>query len=132
MSICTRKLTQSNALSCTTRVTSWQETRWPKESKLCPGWLPQPARTSGTTPSGCAPAHPQTQVKVAKRASTRLATLAGPNLGDYTQWMRSHAPTNSSQGSQKSFDPAGYPSRPEPRGLHLVDALSRTHKLKSR
>src|SRR4051812_21333326 len=86
----------------------------------------------GTTPSGRAPAHPQTQVKVAKRVSTRLATPVGPNLGDYTKWTCSRAPTNSSQGRQKSFDLAGYPSRREPRGLHHVDELLRTHKLKTR
>src|ERR1041385_3710303 len=64
----------------------------------------------------------------------------GPNLGDYTQWVRLRAPTGRKvsrleEGRRKGkkhkrSEPIAN-NRPESRGLHPVGALARTHRKKS-
>src|SRR3954468_22852891 len=74
-----------------------------------------------------------------KEGPNRLLTI-GPNLGDYTQWVRLRAPTGRKvsrleEGRRKSkehkrSEPIAN-NRPESRGLHPVGALARTHRKKS-
>src|SRR3954469_8483934 len=62
----------------------------------------QSARISGTTPSGCACAHPPEEKcpdwrKAGDKAKSTKdpngLQAIGPNLEDYTQWVRLRAPT---------------------------------------